>query len=350
MQVFKQLTKSDRAKISKLLTSGLSISKIAKRLGKNKSSISREIRRNGITVTPDDQIFWFCTEHDIEFETMKQLLREERKIPKAFIDWNAQSAQRQSDVRRLFSNRARREKSEETKKWIKTKLKIGWTPEQIAGRSKLEGPETVSHECIYQFVKKDRGTGGSLHRNLKRFHKRKQRFSKRSYNIRIPNRVGIEKRPSIVEKRARLGDLEADLIQGYRSDGYVLTLIDRFSRYVVLKKLESKKMTEVSTALKDAILEIGKAHTLTLDNGREFASHADISKATGVAIFFAKPYSTNDRASVENMNGLVRYYLPKKTPFKKVTDKKLQQIQNSLNHRPRKCLNFLTPEEVHHKF
>jgi IS30 family transposase len=184
---------------------------------------------------------------------------------------------------------------------------------------------------------------------LKRFRKRKQRLGARKYPVgpRIPNRRGIELRPKVVESRARLGDLEGDLIQGYCHSGYILSVIDRKSRYLILRKLKTKRKTHVRVQLERALRQLGSAKTLTLDNGNEFCDHEALTRATGVPVYFARPYRSIERASNENANGLVRYFLPKKTCFKTLTQARLNEIQALLNRRPRDCLSYLTPEEVH---
>ena len=309
-----QLTYEDRRLLSFWKSRGLGVSDIARRLNVHKSTISRELKRNA----------WMST-------------------------WNATDAQRIKEYRTYQANQRRRRKTPKTKAWVIEKLAQGWSPAQIAGRSKIEGPSSVSHEFVYSLIIQDRKRGGQLHRGLKRFRKRKQRLGSRVYpsGPLIPNRTGIEKRPRIVEKRERLGDLEGDLIQGYCHSGYILSVIDRKSRYVILRKLPSKHKRLVRVQLERAIRKMGHANTLTLDNGTEFCDHQEVTRRTKVPVYFATPYRSTERATNENTNGLVRYYLPKKTCFKSLTQARLKEIQDLLNHRPRDCLGFLTPHEVH---
>ena len=183
---------------------------------------------------------------------------------------------------------------------------------------------------------------------LKRFRKRKQRLGKRTYSPapNIPNRVGIEKRPPIVDSRSRLGDCEGDLIVGYPSSGYVLSIIDRKSRFIVLRKLKTKRKNTVRTQIESALRQLGPTSTLTFDNGSEFSAHQELTKNTGIKVYFAHPYCSTERGAVENANGLVRYFLPKKTTFKNLSQSQLNDIQLLLNQRPRKCLGYLTPQEI----
>ncbi|GAC1458282.1 MAG: IS30 family transposase [Gemmatimonadaceae bacterium] len=347
---FKQLTARDRALISKLKEQKLGISEIARRIGKSKSTVSRELRRNQSSVTPQEACFLFRIERLWTEEQLDEYLRtqpaEKRKV-KTY--WAHAEAQELSERRRWISNQKRRRKQPETRKWVIEKLREGWSPQQIAGRSKLEGLESVSHEYVYALLHRDKKRGGRLYRLLKRFGKRKQRLGDRDYGAPAPGRAGIEERPAIVEERSRLGDSEGDLIVGYRQSGYVLSVQDRKSRKAILRKLETKQMTRVREQLEVALRKLGGGHTLTVDNGKEFYDHQKLSKATRVKVYFTHPYSSTERGSIENLNGLVRYYLPKRTSFAKLTQRRLNQLEKLLNHRPRKCLGYLTPHEVHSK-
>ena len=317
MRTFKQITYRDRVMISRLKACGFSLSDIARRLGKNKSSISRELKRN------DER---FGDEH--------------------YGGWIAEEAQRYRNLRTWKANQVRRRKTLETKKWVIERLKDGWSPQQIAGRSKVDGPEALSHECVYQMILLNKKKGGKLYKMLKRFNKRKSRFNLRTYQE-DPLRPSIRRRPKEVDALKRCGDLEADLIQGYKADGYVLTVIDRKSQLVKLRKLNSKHKVKVLKELELALKRFKQVHTLTMDNGTEFSDYKLLQSKLKVSVFFSDPYCSTQRARVENMNGLVRYYLPKKTSFKSLTQSKLNVIESMLNSRPRKSLNFLTPTEVH---
>jgi len=348
---FKQLTARDRVLISKLKEKKLSISEIARRVGKNKSTVSRELRRNQTSATPQDVYFLFRVERWWTEEQLDEYLRnqppEERQV-KTY--WTHAEAQQHSDHRRWLANQKRRRKQPETRKWVVERLRQGWSPQQIAGRSKLERSESVSHEYVYALLHRDKKRGGKLYRLLKRFGKRKQRLGDRDYTVPLPEgRAGIDQRPAIVDERSRLGDNEGDLIVGYRQSGYVLSVQDRKSRKAVLRKLRTKHMTLVREQVEAALRKLGGGHTLTLDNGKEFYDHRRLTETTGVKVYFTHPYSSTERGSIENLNGLVRYYLPKRTSFATLTQRRLNEIEKLLNHRPRKCLAYLTPHEVHSK-
>jgi IS30 family transposase len=354
-RLFKQLTERDRVLISHLKSKGFSISEVARRLGKNKSTISRELRRNAKHVSAEDKMFWYSVTHLLSHDQLRDHLKNlspsemERFQPTSF--WSATEAQANRNYRLHVANQLRRRKRLDTRKWVLSRLREHWSPEQIAGRSKTHSPEPVSHEYVYLLVKADKKRGGKLHRLLKRYRKRKQRFNVRNYpkGPIIPNRTSIEDRPKIVAARSRLGDLEGDLIQGYKHSGFVLSVVDRKSKYLILRKLRTKRKTTVRKALQTSIKRWKCPFTLTLDNGSEFCEHEVLTQHTNTPVYFTHPYCSTERGTIENTNGLVRHFLPKKTPFSNLTQRQLNKIQTLLNRRPRKCLNFLTPEEVHLK-
>jgi len=313
MKNYRQISDRDRVTISRLKACGFSISEIARRTGFHKSSLSREFKRNS-----DD-------------------------------GWTAEFATKARQFRVWKANQSRRRKETPTIKWALLKLKEGWSPEQIAGRSKIDGPEPISHECIYDFIRKDRKQGGRLFTLLRRFRKRKRRLGYRSYGSHLPNRTFIDKRPKIVEKRMRLGDLEADLICGRKNQGYLLNVIDRVSRRSILTRLKTKNKVDVYYGLCKSIEQFKIARTLTVDNGKEFALHLEIAKSKKIKVYFTHPYTSQEKGSVENSNGLIRYYFNSKTNFRRTSDKRIKHVENLLNTRPRKTLNYLTPAELHFK-
>jgi IS30 family transposase len=344
---FKQLTFKDRQLIFHFKKKGYSLSEIARRIYRNKSTISRELKRNTLNSTAKEQIETYCHQLAIpldEFNVQKSKIKFEDRS-----SWAPSSAESLSNNRRTLSNKIRRSKTLATQKWVKNCLKDNWSPEQIAGRSSIDGPEKVSYEYVYDLIKKDRKKGGKLYQLLKRFGKRKQRFASREYVYAstIKDRTCIEERPAIVDKKKRTGDLEADLIQGYRSSGYILTILDRRSRLVRLRKLKTKTKKEVTEQILMTLKSFKTIHTLTVDNGREFSGHKTITKLTGAKVYFCHPYTSSERGAVENANGLIRQFYPKKTCFKKLNQTTLNNLEKKLNSRPRKCLDYLTPLEVH---
>jgi IS30 family transposase len=218
-----------------------------------------------------------------------------------------------------------------------------WSPEQISGWLKLTHNIHVSHTWIYQYVDKDRLEGGELFN-----HMRRGKYSRchKEYKGIIPDRISIEHRPEIVNQRGRLGDYEIDLIVGIKNQGAILSIIDRMSRYCVLQKLHNKKAEAVSNAVIEQLRSLGyPIFTITSDNGNEFILHKEITKKLGIAYYFAHPYASYERGSIENLNGLVRQYIPKGTDFSSIESSSIEQIQKKLNARPRKILGYLTPTQ-----
>lgn len=343
MKCYRQLNGKDRKKIARLKSYKLSISEIARRTGFNKSTISRELKRNGWLQRPDDKFWIGVYLHTGLVDAAKELLK---KPTKETLRYMAKYAIRDANIKRRRSVSHKRIPTH-VDKWIRKRLLEDWTPEHVAGRSVFECERKVSHEYVYNLIAKDRKEGGILYKKLKRFGKRKQRLGSRQYNIaRIPKRTPIAKRPKIVNSRKRAGDLEGDLIVGYKQSGYILTVIDRRSRLVALEYLKTRKSEQVRQAFLRAFKRMPKLKTLTLDNAREFSCHTDLTRETKIKVYFADPYASHQRGSVENINGWIRYYYPKRTDFSDLDRRRLRRIENLLNRRPRKVLGYLTPEEL----
>jgi len=236
--------------------------------------------------------------------------------------------------------------------WQQVERLLGqdWSPEQIAGRLKLEQQPTVSHECIYLYVYADKRRGGTLHQHLRSQKKQRKRYSGYLRRGQIPNRISIDKRPQIVANKGRLGDWEADTIVGARHKGGILSVVERKSKLTRLRKLATKGAAEMKD---NAILLLAplaaKVHTITVDNGKEFCEHELIAAGLNARLYFAHPYSSWERGLNENTNGLVRQYFPKKYEFARITNQDLQQVEDLLNNRPRKTLGYRTPNEVFFK-
>jgi IS30 family transposase len=310
---YKQLAREQRYQIYALKRAGQNQSQIAIVVGCHKSTISRELRRNrglkGYRPYQADELAY-----DRQCDAYR-----------ARIAW-----QTWEQVERL--------------------LRQQWSPEQIAGRLKLEKQPTVSHECIYLYVYADKRGGGMLHLHLRSQKKQRKRYSGYIRRGQIPNRTSIDQRPKIVASKGRFGDWEADTIVGARHKGGILSVVERKSKLTRLRKLATKGAAE----MKDNSIELlaplaAKVHTITVDNGKEFCEHELIAAGLQARIYFAHPYSSWERGLNENTNGLVRQYFPKKYEFSKITDKDLQQVEDLLNNRPRKTLSYRTPNEVFFK-
>jgi IS30 family transposase len=237
------------------------------------------------------------------------------------------------------------------KEYIVAGLKLGYSPEIISHMLWSKTRKKISFKSIYRYIWADKQAGGLLYKLLPHRGK-KYNYKGGGSCSNIPNRKDISERPAIVETKSRLGDLEGDTIVGCRGgDGScLLTLVDRKSKYCQIRKIDSKKALAVEKAMLDCYDNSLLPYlTITYDNGGEFANHQEISKVLGCDIYFARPYRSCDRGLNEHTNGLIRRYFPKKTDFGKVSDEEIQRVEDLLNNRPRKCLNYLTPNEVLNK-
>ena len=309
----RHLTKEQRYTIFVMKQQGFRNNQIANVIGKDKSVISRELKRN-------------CDKRSGQYR--------------------AELAQRKYE-RRMKEKPKLIKFTKELCRLVETMLKEDYSPEQITGRCKLKGIKCVSCERIYQYIWEDKKRGGKLYRHLRhkgrRYRKRGATKDKRGI---IKDRIGIEERPAIVEAKTRFGDLEFDTVIGKKHKKALLTINDRATNMCWLTLLEGKDAKILTRAVIEQLKPIRTLlHTATTDNGKEFAGHKDIATALGIDVYFAHPYHSWERGANENMNGLIRQYLPKGSSFEDLTDKDISFIQNRLNNRPRKKLGFLTPLE-----
>jgi len=309
MRTYTQLTQEQRYQISALLKMGHNRTEIAAVIGAHKSTVSRELRRN-----------------------------------------RGQRGYRPKQAQQMASSRRKKAKpriQEDSWSLIESKLCQDWSPEQISSWLWQNTDIQVSHERIYQHILADKHAGGKLYKHLRCQKKRRKRYGSNDRRGKLPNRVSIEQRPEIVDQRQRIGDWEVDTIIGKRHHQAIVTLTERKSRLALLCKVERRTADLVSDAVIKLLLPIAdRSHTITGDNGKEFADHERIAQELGIDFFFAHPYAAWERGTNENMNGLVRQYIPKKRDLSSVDDMELLSIMNKLNHRPRKCLGFKSPFEV----
>ena len=310
---YRQLTREQRYQIQILIKEGYNQTQIALRLGFDKSTISRELRRN-------------CGEHGY-FPNQADVMAHRRR--------------RHSHGPRI---------PRETWRRVERLLRQQWSPEQISGRLKLERHRTVSHERIYLYVYADKRRGGLLHCHLRSQKKQRKRYGGYVRRGQIPNRIGIEQRPAIVARKRRFGDWEADTIIGAKHQGAILSLVERKSKLTRLHKLESKAASEVKDRMIELLAPLAeRVHTITVDNGKEFVLHEEITAALQAPIYFSHPYAAWERGLNENTNGLVRQYFPKKFDFTAISNRDIQRVEQLLNNRPRKSLGYRTPNEVFFK-
>ena len=206
---------------------------------------------------------------------------------------------------------------------------------------------SVSHEWIYQYILKNKQAGGSLYLHLRCKKKRKKRYGSNDRRGNLKNRVSIDERPDVVEERNRIGDWEADTIIGKAHKQAIVSLTERKSGLAPIYKVDRRTKENTEDAIKRLLSSIsGQVHTITSDNGKEFANHEKIAKRFECDFYFAHPYSSWERGTNENTNGLIRQYFPKDRDFRTITDKELIHAMKRINNRPRKRLGYKTPNQV----
>jgi IS30 family transposase len=306
---YKQLIEGQRYQIEAYLREGFSYREIGNRLKVSHSTISREVRRNKIHGT-----------HYLPEVAQSKMVKRRRSAAKYSVPAL-------------------------TIMLVEFGLNAKWSPEQIAGVGKLIG-QPVSHEWIYGYVQRDKLTGGKLYKQL-RHGRRQYRKGGRVKRVIIPNRVGIEHRPAIVDKKKRFGDWEADTVLGKNGTGAIVSLVERKSKFYLIRKVPAKSAAEVSRAMVGMLWRYrSHVHTITADNGTEFCGHELVAEKLKTDVYFANPYSSWERGLNENFNGLLRQYISKGTDLSTVTDEQVAQAQRALNLRPRKCLGYKQPEVV----
>jgi IS30 family transposase len=206
----------------------------------------------------------------------------------------------------------------------------------------------ISHETIYQHILQDKYEGGYLYKHLRQSNKkRKKRYGSNSKRGQIKNRISIAERPSVVDAKARIGDWEIDTVIGKHQQGVLITLVERISKFTLIKQVANKTAEAVTARVISILKNIKhKVLTITADNSKEFAYHKQISMALKLDFYFAHPYHSWERGLNENTNGLIRQYFPKKTSFDSINDNDVETAMERLNSRPRKTLGFKTPNNI----
>ncbi len=312
---YNHITEIEREKIELLLQENYKKSQIAKKIGRSKSTIGREIIKNSPRINN--------------------------------CKYRANRAQKKADERRKKSSKHGHLSDLDIQKYVINKLAEHWSPEQIAGRLSIDLPKKkTNYETIYLFVYKQRS---DLIQNLRFSHrKRKKRTPKRVKNAtKIPNRTPIEERMLSANNRSRIGHWETDTMVSRQSKAVIQVSIERKTRFAQIAKLEGKTAEEMSKSLnkKLGIFGCKLVKSITYDNGTENAYHEKTNHYLGTKSFFCNPYHSWEKGSVENLIGLVRNYLPKKTDLAIVSLLEIRKIEEKLNNRPRKCLNYQTPKE-----
>lgn len=268
-------------------------------------------------------------------------------------DYFPARAQAAADGRRRFSKSAWKMECAPLAEYVRDKLQQYWSPQQIDGRLKVDYPDRpdmrISHQGIYDWIAAQKDGGGPWRHCLRQGHrKRRKRYGTAEKRGRIVGRVGIEERPPEVAARSRPGDWESDTLVGSGSTACLASHVERLSRYTVLAKLPDGKAASLNRGTLRAFARHGDLplRTATADNGKEFAGHAELTDALGWAVYFARPYHAWERGLNENTNGLVRQFFPKGLDLAGVSDSQVRRVENLLNTRPRKCLEYRTPLEV----
>ena len=233
-------------------------------------------------------------------------------------------------------------------KQIRKGLARRWSPEQIHGYYTSIGEPMLTHEQIYKYIYRDTQNGGDFYKYLRIASKPyRHRYGTKTKRSKIPNRIGIDQRPAIVDQRKRIGDWEADTIVGKGQKGAILTIIERKSLFVQISLLERRLADSVKSKMINLLAPYKSlVKTITADNGSEFTGHQKIAKKLQADFYFTHPYSAWEKGTNENVNGLIRQYIPKNTWFNTLTMQQVKQIEYELNNRPRKTLGWKTPIQV----
>ncbi len=312
---YKHLSKEERDRMAILKGQGLSIRTIATQLDRSPSTVSRELRRNADSSSSEDYL--------------------------------PHQAQTLADVRWKESHRRPRLNSAFLQQYVRANIRRGWSPEQIAGRLRREGHSvTVSHEAIYQWIYLE---ARELIPMLAKAHRKRlpRRYRKKSRSD-IRNRVFIRDRPEHVNTREQSGHWEVDTVHSLKGKAVLAVAVERKTRYMRIKHVARKTARAFRRALVDTLghYPVRMRKTITYDNGAENTSHVWVNRVLGTKSYFCEPYHSWEKATVENSVGLIRRYFPKGTNFDKVTKYQLLWLQQKLNNRPRKCLNYQTPAEA----
>ena len=312
MGSYTQLTQDQRYQIYAFMKAGFSQNSVATEIGVHKSTVSRELSRNR-----GQKGYRPKQAHRLALERRAKACKFVKMTP-AVIPL------------------------------IEDLIRQDFSPEQVCGFLSRQHNIRISHESIYRHVLKDKARGGDLYLHLRHSRKkRKKRYGSYDRRGQIKGRVSIDERPAIVDAKKRLGDWEIDTIIGKNHKGALLSIVERKSKFTLIRKLPKKRADMVAKAAIDLLQPYkGKLFTITADNGQEFAHHEHIKEQLKTDVYFAHPYRSWERGVCENTNGLIRQYFPKGMSFETIWEQHVQVAMDRLNNRPRKTLGFKTPIEV----
>lgn len=314
---YSHLGQEERDRIFQLKSQGLTNTEIAQKLGRHKTTIGRELKRN---------------------------------LHKKFGQYLPDTAQRKADKRKSSGRKKRYvDKLPRLKQKIIKLLEKGWSPDLIAGRLKHLKKYFLNQESIYQFIYSLEGRKSNLRQYLRRTHRIRYKKNGRGVKkTKIPNRIDIKERPNIVEKRTQFGHWEGDNVVYNRHKNAISTSVERKTRKVIISKPRNLTAKEKSKVIISRFRNLPKEarRTMTYDNGKEITDHQAITISIDMKFFFAKTYASWQRGTNENRNGLVRFYLPRDTDLAKTSWQQIRRVENLINNRPVKLLGYLTPNEA----
>jgi IS30 family transposase len=319
---YHQLTQEQRYQIQAYWTTGMSQSLIAENIGVHKSTISRELNRN---------------------------------IPKrgrGAKNYLACNAQKKTDQRHKVKRKRIVLSMEHIEQLMYYMREERYSPELVSAQWRKDGFIGVSHETLYKFIwnakhsnKRSLKKYKTLYKLLKHGNRRRKRGNYKDSRGLIPNRVGIEKRSAIVEKRKRFGDFEVDLVMGANHQSALLVMTDRATLITCLEQLSGKNSTEIKNKIIKRMSKFSNIKTLTFDNDQAFSQHQEIGEKLSAKTYFTRPYTSQDKGTVENRNGVIRLFFPKKTDFNIISKKEIRDVENKINNRPVRKFGYLTPNE-----
>jgi IS30 family transposase len=315
---YSHLSQEDRDTLSVSLGEGKSLREIGRMLKRSPSTVSREIKRNAPPI------------HNGYYLSHK--------------------AQTRADTRRQAASQRPRLKTGKIKAYVVRQLRQRWSPEMIAGRIRGFGwDEAICYEAIYQFVYSE---ARELILFLPRGHRIRQKrgHSRKHRTAHIPGRISIEQRPSCAKDRLRIGDWEADTIVSRKSKAALQLIVDRKTRYAILNWLPNREAATMRKTMNKSMCQLSSAyrHTITYDNGVENTDHQVVNRVLGTRSYFCTPYTSQEKGTVENRAGLVRWHFPKGMNFAKISRNDVKRVERWLNNRPMKLLGYNTPSEVFH--
>lgn len=325
MQKIKQLNLAQRYQIEVLIQADHNQTEIATILGVHKSTISRELSRN---------------------------IASRGRTSGVYV---ADNAQRKTSLRHKFKAKYIKFTDELKQEIVPFLCDKKWSPELVSASRKRDGKPTISHETIYKWIwqakkskHRDYAPYTELYKELKHGKRRQKRGNKKDNRGVILNRTPMSERPKIVNERKRIGDVEVDLMMGKNHKSALLVMTDRATLVTMLEKLSGKQADEVCTKMKQRLSNFNSAwiKTITFDNGKEFAAHQEIAELFNAKTYFTRPYTSQDKGTVENRIGVIRRFFPKKTDLREITVQRIKEVEKLINQRPIRKFNYISPLQM----